>query len=106
MPDADHLHGEAARRLSAVGGRYTALRRELVGIFSAAGHPMTLPEVIAANGDLAQSSVYRNLAALEQAGVVHRISTNDDHARFELAEAISGHHHHHLICTDCGSISD
>ena len=43
----------------------------------------------------------RNLAVLEQADVVHRIVTNDDFARYELAEDLT-EHHHHLVCRHCG----
>ena len=42
---------------------------------------------------------------LEQAGVVHRVISTDEFARFELAEDLAGHHHH-LICTSCGSVTD
>ena len=103
---SDALHLEAARRLDAVQSRYTTKRRLLVDVFKQADHPLSLPEVIAADSTLAQSSVYRNLAALEDAGVVRRIVTGDDFARFELAEELSGHHHHHLICTTCGTVAD
>jgi Fe2+ or Zn2+ uptake regulation protein len=50
--------------------------------------------------------VYRNLAILEEVGVVARIITHDDHARYELAEKLTDDHHHHLICTTCGAVSD
>jgi len=103
--DSD-AHIQAQQRLGAIDARYTSKRKALVEVFIRSKRPMTLPEVIAANASLAQSSVYRNLATLESAGVIHRIVTGDDHARFELAEAISGHHHHHLICSLCGSIED
>ncbi|MCC6224858.1 MAG: transcriptional repressor [Microthrixaceae bacterium] len=107
MPTAGgDAHSQAEERLAAVDARYTSKRKALVEVFIRSKRPMTLPEVIAANASLAQSSVYRNLATLEAAGVIHRIVTSDDHARFELAEAISGHHHHHLICSMCGSIED
>ena len=53
-----------------------------------------------------QSSAYRNLQLLEHAGVVHRIVTNAEFARYELAEDLTGDHHHHLICTMCGSVED
>lgn len=102
----DGLHDEAARRLRGIETRYTTGRRRLVEVFDAAPHPLALPEVIAADPTLSISSVYRNLAILEQAGIVRRIVTNDDFARFELTEALSGHHHHHLICRSCGSIED
>ena len=100
------LHADAAERLAAIDTRYTAKRRSLVEVFGAAQRPLSMPEVIAANGSLATSSVYRNLSILELAGIVRRIVTSDDFARFELTEAVSGHHHHHLICRSCGSIED
>ena len=53
-----------------------------------------------------RARVYRNLVVLEQAGVVHRIVTNDEFARFELAEDLTGDHHHHLICSSCGAVED
>jgi Fe2+ or Zn2+ uptake regulation protein len=37
--------------------------------------------------------------------VVRRILTNGDFARFELAEDLT-EHHHHLICSSCGSVGD
>src|SRR4051812_19823834 len=100
------LHMEAARRLRTIDARYTSKRRALVEVLERADHPLAMPELMEANGSLAQSSVYRNLAALELAGIVRRIVTNDDFGRFELSEAVSGHHHHHLICSTCGSIED
>lgn len=56
--------------------------------------------------DMAQSSAYRNLSVLESCGVVHRVAGTDEFARFELAEDLTDHHHHHLICTECGSVAD
>jgi len=42
---------------------------------------------------------------LERAGVVHRIVTSDEFSRYELAEDLTGHHHH-LICSECGDVRD
>jgi Fur family ferric uptake transcriptional regulator len=67
--------------------------------------PLTLPQLLDRSTGLAQSSAYRNLAVLERAGVVHRIVTSDDHARWELAEDLT-EHHHHLICRGCGDVTD
>ncbi len=36
---------------------------------------------------------------------MHRIVTADDFARFELAQDLTGHHHH-LICVACGDVAD
>lgn len=100
------LVDEVAARLRRVNQRATTTRVELVIVLRDAPRPLTIPEILQARGGLAQSSVYRNLVVLEQAGVVHRIVTNAEHARFELAEDLTGDHHHHLVCSRCGSVED
>jgi Fur family transcriptional regulator, ferric uptake regulator len=99
------LHDVIAERLRAVGQRYTHGRRDLIERMQAAGAPVTIPELLETAPRLPQSSAYRNLAVLEQAGVVHRITASGDFARFELAEDLT-EHHHHLICSRCGSVED
>ncbi len=99
-------HKLAATRLVTIGHRYTANRRQLVEILLRSDGPLSIAGILACDGRLAQSSAYRNLVVLESAGVVHRIVTSDDHARFELSEDITGEHHHHLICDRCGLIHD
>jgi Fe2+ or Zn2+ uptake regulation protein len=98
------LHDTIADRLREVGQRYTDGRRVLVERLAAAAQPITIPELLDAPPRLAQSSAYRNLDVLEQAGVVHRI-TGGEFARFELAEDLT-EHHHHLICSRCGAVED
>ncbi len=99
------LHATATERLHADGQRYTPRRRALVEVLAAAEQPLTIPQLLEQRRDLAQSSVYRNLAVLVKAGVVHRIVTSDEFGRFELAEDLT-RHHHHLICSACGGVSD
>lgn len=105
MSAAAELHLTAAERLRAVGQRYTGQRQVLVGLLANARQPRSIPEVLTLEPTLAQSSVYRNLAALEQAGVVRRVLTADDFTRYELAEDFT-EHHHHLICSACGGVED
>lgn len=95
----------ATTRLRRDSQRYTANRRELVGLFADTPDPLTIPEILERRPDLASSSVYRNLAVLERAGVVRRIVTSDEWARYELAEEFT-EHHHHLICSHCGVVRD
>ncbi len=99
------LDAEVARRVGAEGQRYTAARQALVRILATAERPLTTAEVVARGEELPQSSVYRNLGVLEAAGVVQRIAGGDEFTRYELAEDLAGHHHH-LICTDCGTVAD
>jgi len=95
----------ALTRLRKDGQRYTDNRRQLVAVLEEADAPLTIPDILERRSELAQSSVYRNLAVLERAGVVRRIVTTDEWARYELAEDLTGHHHH-LICSACGMVRD
>jgi Fur family transcriptional regulator, ferric uptake regulator len=88
------------------GVRYTAHRRALVVALSEAGQPLTIPQIVVAAASLPQSSVYRNLAIFDEAGVVHRMAGTDGFARYELAEGVVGHHHHHMVCSNCGAVAD
>jgi Fe2+ or Zn2+ uptake regulation protein len=99
------LHLTAAGRLRGVGQRYTPNRRTIVQALADASRPLPVSEILARRRGLPQSSVYRNLLVLEQAGVVRRIQSSDEFSRFELAEDLIGHHHH-LVCSSCGSIED
>jgi len=102
----DELDRMAASRLSSDGQRYTANRRALVAVLREADAPLTIPQIIERRSTLATSSVYRNLDLLERAQVVQRVVTNDEWVRFELAEDLTGHHHHHLVCNGCGLVLD
>ena len=100
------VHASVAERLEGIDQRYTSNRRELVELLAGAGRPLSIPEIRDRRTELAQSSIYRNLAALEQAGAVRRVTGNDDFARYELAEELTGNHHHHLVCVRCRRITD
>jgi Fur family transcriptional regulator, ferric uptake regulator len=92
-------------RLRTAQQRYTRGRRRIIAALREGTGPMTIPQILASDQHLAQSSTYRNLAILEEVGVVSRIVTRDDFARYELAEDIT-EHHHHLICSSCGEVAD
>ena len=99
------VHETVSLRLAAADQRYTVSRRVLVETLAATGRPLTIPEILAASPQLCQSSAYRNVTALIDAGVVRRVATSEDHWRVELAEEIAGHHHH-LVCRVCGRVED
>ena len=101
----DELHTTAAQRLRSSGLRYTTSRRAVVELLANSERPLTIPEILAADRSLAQSSAYRNLTELINAGVVHRIIAGDEYSHFELAEDLTSHHHH-LVCTHCGRVED
>lgn len=98
------LHA-VAEKIGQTGQRFTGVRREIVEALAGAARPLSIPEILHAAPGLAQSSVYRNLTVLEDSGVVVRVVTTDEWARFELSEDITGHHHH-MVCSTCGSVGD
>jgi Fe2+ or Zn2+ uptake regulation protein len=100
------VHRLAEGRLRTDDQRYTRNRRTLVEALDQAGGPLSLPQLLQRHRQLAQSSAYRNLAILETSGIVHRIVTSDGFARFELAQDLTEHHHHHRVCSACGSVED
>ncbi len=101
----DTLDDDVSARLRGADQRYTRGRRRLVAALRDAGGPVTIAQILTRGESLAQSSVYRNLVILEEVGAVTRIVTRDDFARYELAEDLT-EHHHHLICSTCGDVSD
>src|ERR1700730_12144777 len=104
---SDGLHDTVSTRLKRANQRVTANRKAIVDALSTSPRPMTIPELLdsPAGRGLAQTSVYRNLVVLEPARLVHRIVTDGEFARFELAEDLT-EHHHHLICANCGMVED
>ncbi len=99
------LHQTAEQRLRRLNQRLTSGRVVLLEVLAASDRPVTIPEILESRTGLAQSSVYRNLVVLEEAGVVDRVVTRDEFARYELAEDLTGHHHH-LVCSQCGVVQD
>jgi Fur family ferric uptake transcriptional regulator len=100
------VHSEAESRLTSVDQRYTANRRGVVDVLATSGRPLTAAEVLIGGEDFALSSLYRTLAVLEDAGIVRRLLGTDTLVRYELDEALTGDHHHHLVCRRCGSVED
>lgn len=103
--ESARLHGAAAERVSAVDQRYTSSRRALVQALLEATRPLTITEILAGATGMPQSSAYRNLTVLCEAGVARRLPGMDDLGRFELAEDLAGHHHH-IVCGVCGTHAD
>jgi len=102
---ADDLHGVVERRLRGIDLRYTPGRRAIIGLLVAAGHPVSIGDIAGSLPDLPRSSAYRHLVDLEAAGLVRRVTANDEFTRFELAEDLT-EHHHHLLCENCGKVID
>jgi Fur family ferric uptake transcriptional regulator len=101
-----HLEQAVEQRLAAEGVRFTRGRRTTVLAIAGAGGPRTAAEIQAELGDtLPLSSLYRSLSVLADAGVLVAQHDSVGIMRFELAEWLSGHHHH-FVCVSCGTAVD
>jgi len=99
------IHELVKSRLRQVDQRYTPGRQAIVDLLLSAGHPVSIGDIADQLPELPRSSAYRHLVDLEVAGLVRRIASGDEFARFELAEDLT-EHHHHLVCVDCGKVID
>jgi Fe2+ or Zn2+ uptake regulation protein len=86
--------------------RFTKGRRAVIDTLARAKGPMSAGELSENLGPAVPlSSIYRTLSVLEEAGVVAHHLGAKGLTRFELAEWLTGHHHH-LVCVECGAVAD
>lgn len=103
---AGELEERVRSRLDDVDVRYTPGRARIVRLIEAARGPQSAAELHAVVRDeVPLSSLYRTLDVLSEAGVLERSHRVEGVTLFELAEWLLGHHHH-LVCTECGSVVD
>lgn len=96
---------EEDARLQALGYRLTAPRRAIIATLREAGRFCTatqLHERITAR-DVGLASVYRTLELLAEVGLAERRAEVGGEASFLYC---SPRHHHHVICTDCGTVRE
>ncbi len=101
MPSSDHKFESAITNLKKERLRITEPRKALLQLLVEAPKPLSAEELHTTLGpgkfDLV--TVYRNLEAFENAGIVNRIPTESGKSLYELnAER---HHYHHIICRKC-----
>lgn len=100
------LEQQVRTRLVEYGVRFTSGRRLVIEALAAADGPRSAAEL---HEDLRRSvpvsSLYRSLAVLADAGVLAPHHGTRGLTRYELAEWLSGHHHH-FVCIGCGAVDD
>lgn len=99
------VHRQVEQRLQEHDVRYTRGRRAVVDAMANADGPRSAAELAPTLVHVPLSSLYRTLAVLEEADVVLPHLSTKGIARYELAEWLTGHHHH-LVCVDCGRVED
>jgi Fur family transcriptional regulator, ferric uptake regulator len=104
-PTRDEIHELVDLRLRQSELRYTSGRRAIVDLLFSRGQPASIADIEKLSPEVPRSSAYRHLMDLQNVGVVRRVAARDDFSRYELAENLT-EHHHHLICTKCGAVTD
>lgn len=93
----------AKRRL-----RSTEQRRLIIDTLFDSGEHVTLDgllrQVRAVDSRVGYATVYRTMKLLADSGIVQEHKFGDGFTRYELND--EEHHHDHLICLDCGKITE
>jgi Fur family ferric uptake transcriptional regulator len=96
---------EIADRIRSGGGRMTASRRALIDQLLHRHRHVTADELIdrvqAVIPTVDRSTVYRNLAFLEDVGVVYHVHLAHGPSVYHL---VDGSPHAHVVCAGCGAV--
>jgi Fur family ferric uptake transcriptional regulator len=103
MTDAGRWAERALGALSEAGFRSGGGRRQVVDLLSEEGCALTALEIDKRLPGVGRATVYRALEQLEDLGLIQRVDVKGDAAGFERVDP-SGHHHHHIVCEQCGRV--
>ena len=105
IPDA----GTAKQLLRDVSLRATAARVAVLRLLAATGAPLSHAEVVDELADFGfdQSTLFRCLNEVADAGLASRLDLGDQVRRFEFRESAEENEftHPHFMCVDCGELS-
>jgi Fe2+ or Zn2+ uptake regulation protein len=110
-PPASSFADRAEAALRVRGGRMTRSRRALLELLGSAGRPLSpgelQRELRRRGAPLDRVSVYRNVAALLELGLVHRVLGSAAVRPCEGQEAPQpARCHHAVVCSSCGAASE
>jgi Fe2+ or Zn2+ uptake regulation protein len=99
--------GDAARRFEACGHRATPQRLAVVAVLMAQRGHITAQALHAAlrriQPHVGLATVYRTLDLLVDCGLAQPFPQPNNEVRYAFCSA---RHHHHLVCTGCGSVEE
>jgi Fe2+ or Zn2+ uptake regulation protein len=101
---------EHIEKLRSSGLKITPRRKAIIEIFQKVNGHMTPEDVWEELKDRFDEcglpSIYRNLAELEECGILTKIQQFDRKRHYALCEAKDNCHHHHIVCVQCGKVGD
>jgi Fur family transcriptional regulator, ferric uptake regulator len=94
-------------QLATMKARMTTSRKKIIEILENGEKPISAQDVLQQLRErrciINKTTVYRELAFLEHHGLIASIQFHERQKRYELSNRP---HHHHAICTMCGSVND
>lgn len=87
--------------------RLTQPRRALLEAIVQHKGPFSVPDLEktfsgkSARGACDLVTIYRTIPVLEQLGIIEKCDFSEDVAQYEVTLDHKGHHHHHIVCTQC-----
>ena len=90
--------------LSENGHRVTPERRRVVEAVLAADGLFSIGDIVKLAQGIGRATVFRAMKLLVDLDLVCRVNLEDGSPRYRLRMAPK--HHHHLVCTSCGSVED
>ncbi|MEI7709157.1 MAG: Fur family transcriptional regulator [bacterium] len=88
--------------LKDAGLKSTIPRLAILKILSELKNPMTAQEIHKKTKGVDLVTLYRTLASFEEKQLVKKVNLQKDSVYYEL----NIDHHHHIVCTDCGTMED
>lgn len=108
QPDLDRLRRDLDLYMNKQGLRSTGQRRAIIDTFFDTSEHLTIEQLLELvhkrDKKIGYATVYRTLKMLVACGIVHEHNFGDGATRYELADEKA--HHDHLICTECGRITE
>jgi Fur family transcriptional regulator, ferric uptake regulator len=106
--ELEHFRAMLKTYMDRKGLRSTDQRRLIVETFFHADNHVSIEELLAQvrakDPRVGYATVYRTLKLLTECGVANERRFGDGLTRYELADETS--HHDHLICVECGDITE
>src|SRR5579863_10163968 len=106
--ELEHLRVLLSAYMTKKGLRTTDQRKLIVETFFRSDDHVSIEELLAqvraADPRVGYATVYRTLKLLTECGVANERRFGDGLTRYELADDVR--HHDHLICVECGAITE
>jgi Fur family ferric uptake transcriptional regulator len=93
----------ALTALAEAGFRSGGGRKQVVELLDRQGCALTALDIDQKLHGVGRATVYRALEQLEGLGLVQRVDVGGDAAGYERLDP-TGHHHHHVVCEQCGRV--